>query len=154
FIRRATFQSTGYDFGFLVPTPSRPELAAAEDDLFKELAKITEPKTEYRTVNGVNLGCGGGAGTPRPRGERVGPGGGVVVLERKRVGDFDAVVLGFHPDAKNDPAAGAAELDAWLIQNGYVFTPSLRGWVEPYIRNNWVVTAFKIAADFKPTEKK
>jgi hypothetical protein len=35
FIRRATFSSSAHDFGFLVPTPTKPELAEAEDDAFK-----------------------------------------------------------------------------------------------------------------------
>ncbi len=43
FIRRATFLSTAYDFGFLVPTPNRPQLAESSDDLFADLAAITAP---------------------------------------------------------------------------------------------------------------
>ena len=154
FIRRATFQSTGYDFGFLVPTPSRPELVEADDDLFKELAALTKPKIEIRTIDEPPApGCGGGSIPGPGGGERFVPGGGVVVLEKKRVGDFDAAVLAFRPGAQNDPAAGAAELSAWLTQNGYVFTPSLQTWLEPYVRDNWVVTAFKIAAEAKLTEQ-
>ena len=34
FIRRAAFQSTSTDFGFLVPTPTQPELAEADDSVF------------------------------------------------------------------------------------------------------------------------
>jgi len=44
FIRRATFKSAAQDFGFLVPTPTKPELAEADDAAFKELARITAPK--------------------------------------------------------------------------------------------------------------
>jgi hypothetical protein len=153
FIRRATFQSTGYDFGFLVPTPNRPELAAAEDDLFKELATLTAPKTEYRTVIENPIGCGGGNVRMSPDEEHFAPRSGVVVLEQKRVGDFDAAVLAFAPGAKNDPATGAAELGLWLTRNGYAFTPGLQTWLEPYVRDGWVVTAFKIAAEPKPADK-
>ncbi|QJW97857.1 DUF2330 domain-containing protein [Frigoriglobus tundricola] len=151
FIRRATFLSTGYDFGFLVPTPNRPELAESSDDLFTELAELTAPKVEYRTVNGLGLACGGGS-APSPDGGRFLPSGGVVVLEQKRVGGFDAAVLAFRPGTKNDPAAGAAELAAWLKSNDYVFTPGLLAWLEPYVRDGWVVTAFKIAGEPKPQD--
>src|SRR5437879_4070273 len=35
FIRRATFDTKAKDFGFLVPTPSKPELDEAHDYTFK-----------------------------------------------------------------------------------------------------------------------
>ena len=47
FVRRAAFQSTAYDFGFLVPTPTRPHLDLADDDLFRELSALTAAKIEY-----------------------------------------------------------------------------------------------------------
>src|SRR5579862_6019086 len=40
FIRRASFQTAGEDFGFLVPTPTQPELAEASDASFKELEQL------------------------------------------------------------------------------------------------------------------
>ena len=43
FIRRASFQSAAPDFGFLVPTPSKPELAEASDAAFAHLARVTAP---------------------------------------------------------------------------------------------------------------
>src|SRR5688500_11744942 len=43
FIRRASFKSQGEDFGFLVPSPSRPELAESGDAAFPVLQKLTEP---------------------------------------------------------------------------------------------------------------
>src|SRR4051812_42627261 len=51
FIRRAAFQagSARRDFGFLVPTPTKPALAKAPDGAFDALAAATkpEPKLEY-----------------------------------------------------------------------------------------------------------
>src|SRR4051794_39286311 len=41
FIRRASFATQAKDFGFLVPTPTRPTLAEADDAAFEELAKLT-----------------------------------------------------------------------------------------------------------------
>jgi len=143
FIRRANFRSTATDFGFLVPTPSQPDLGEADDSLFNYLATITAPKVEQRTVKRPR---------PRPRsghgaamGDRP-PQSGVEVLEQKQVGGLDAIVLRFHRDTKdNDAAAGAKELVDWLKKHGYVFGPSLVAWLKPYIANDWVMTAFRVA---------
>ena len=43
FIRRASFKTDAKDFGFLVPTPSKPTLAEADDSAFHELERITAP---------------------------------------------------------------------------------------------------------------
>ena len=50
FIRRANFTTTAYDFGFLVPTPTRPYLDSADDSVFSDLSAITAAKVEYQTV--------------------------------------------------------------------------------------------------------
>src|SRR5437868_2264617 len=44
FIRRASFKGEGEDFGFLIPSPSKPELAESGNDAFPFLQKITEPE--------------------------------------------------------------------------------------------------------------
>src|SRR5215471_13950518 len=106
FVRRASFRSTGYDFGFLVPTPTRPDLDIASDDLFNELATITAPKVEYHEVTREverelfpDFGCAGAkmamdaTGKAEPMSKQAA--GGVEVLEQKRVGDYDATVLVF-----------------------------------------------------------
>lgn len=148
FVRRATFVGDAYDFGFLVPTPSRPQLAEADGNLFDDLARMTAPRVETRYEVGLNFGCGGAKG--EMAGVKVapdGPGGapGVVVLEQKRVGDLDATVLAFAGDRqKPDDAAG--ELLLWLNRNQYAVRPDLTEWLRPYAANGWVITAFKIAA--------
>src|SRR5262245_37710944 len=150
FVRRATFVGTGYDFGFLVPTPNKPQLEEADGGIFDDLAKITAPKTEYREESGLNLGCGMfkmGA----KLGEAGADGGAVVVLEQKRVGDLDAAVLGFRPGAGLAPEDAAVELLAWLNRNQYAVRPDLIDWLKPYARDGWVITAFKIAG--QPAEQ-
>src|SRR5262249_17721034 len=67
FVRRASFRTRAKDFGFLVPTPSRPTLAAAPDKVFEALADITWKFADRS------------AGTGR-----------VVVLEKRKVAGFDA----------------------------------------------------------------
>ena len=149
FIRRANFQSTSPDFGFLVPTPSQPELAEADESVFDALAQYTAPKIEYRTVRKPR---------PRPREDATrdfptaaaGPAPksaprGVEVLEETEVGGQEAVVLKFRRGPKSDVAEDAKELAEWLKKRGYEFGPQLANWLKPYIANDWVLTAFRIA---------
>lgn len=159
FVRKAHFRATGYDFGFLVPTPNRPLLDIADDSLFQTLATITAAKIEYREeVRYIDapfsLGCGAAlfgakfdaaeAGhtrsAPAPRA------GGVDVLEQKRVGDYDAAVLVFRKgDGDGGPQEGAEALAKWLQKHGYESSPAIQKWLEWYANAGWCVTAFKVA---------
>src|SRR5262249_54021939 len=67
------------------------------------------------------------------------------VLEHTEVGGLEAVVLRFHRGKNDDPAAGAQELAEWLKKRGYEFAPTLAQWLKPYVANDWVMTAFRIA---------
>src|SRR5690349_18712330 len=59
FIRRATFKSDADDFGFLIPSPSQPELNESGDGIFPILAEVTAPKvkTVPRPTGGCIQGC-------------------------------------------------------------------------------------------------
>src|SRR5687768_10081349 len=46
FIRQASFKSEADEFGFLVPTPTQPELNESGNDAFPFLSKLTEPETQ------------------------------------------------------------------------------------------------------------
>lgn len=135
FIRRASFRGTARDFGFLVPTPSRPELAEIDDSIFDSLGWATRPKVvRKRVTSGVELtSCAFlflGA-----RSAAV-PSGGVRVVEETKVAGYDAAVL-----QADDPAPMAA----WLKERGYAEGPSLTEWLAPYVEKKWMITAFKVA---------
>jgi hypothetical protein len=68
FIRSASFTSTSADFGFLVPTPTKPELTEASPEIYEGLGKVTEPRTvvQTRTATGRLLVI-----SHTDRGERV-----------------------------------------------------------------------------------
>jgi hypothetical protein len=138
FIRRAAFETEAENFGFLVPTPTKPELAEAEDASFSVLEKLTEPKVETRRRFAFfsSFTCSKSA---RKEGsvDRA-----VRVLESKRVGRYDAAVLeATAPDALAD----------WLKENGYVSNRELTDWLTPYVTAKWKITAFKIAKEDKQT---
>jgi len=148
FIRQATFHSTSPDFGFLVPTPSQPELAESDASVFAQLSTYTAPQVEFRTVkmprpkpqkhaaSDANMPTAAAPGEP-PRG--------VEVLEHTEVGGMEAVVLKFRRGPKADATEDAKELAAWLKDHGYEFGPHLVNWLKPYIENDWVMTAFRVA---------
>ena len=149
FIRRATFESTGYDFGFLVPTPSLPEVAESDDGMFERLAEFTKPRIEYRTRT-ASLGCGMGSAPKSATEDYSHVGAGIQVLQHTRVGDHDVVSIKFDR-AKGGVEAGAAELAHWLVRFGYGFGDTLKDWIKPYVQNDWVITAFRIIGE-KPGE--
>lgn len=141
FIRTANFRSTSAEFGFMVPTPSKPELAEASADVFGALADITKRRVEVRTrAKELSFDCGllpmsryaAGEAAPHAKAD------GVKVVEKKRVGDFDAAIL---------QASEPQKLREWLTTNGYDANPTLDKWFEVYTKNKWYLTAFKIAAD-------
>jgi hypothetical protein len=140
FIRRARFDTTAKDFGFLVPTPSKPELAEVQDELFDRLTEAIKPEVKERTgftvepislLFGMVLRSAGVDGMPAMTAAPVN------VLEQKQVGGLDAAVL---------EATDTAPLLEWLQKNGYPHSPELNDWLEPYVKAGWKITAFKIAA--------
>jgi hypothetical protein len=133
FIRKATFTSAADDFGFLVPTPSQPELAEAGNDAFPYLQKLTEPEKLRKPEpwRGVSIGCS--TMPPAGRGLSAPP---VRVLEEKLVAGFNAQVL-----EADSPTA----LLEWLNGHGYQFSPNLAAWARPYIDGGWKFTALKVA---------
>jgi hypothetical protein len=146
FVRRASFRSSSDAFGFIVPTPSKPELGEVDVALFDALAENLRPPVVYET-SGYDVGAGcsylaasrsmsaaGADGAAAPA---------VRVLDEQRVAGFDAVVL-----SADEPAA----LALWLKDRGFAQGPSLTEWLTPYVSNKWILTAFKIANRNRGTE--
>jgi hypothetical protein len=137
FIRQASFKSEADDFGFLVPSPNKPELSESGSDAFPYLKKLTAPAVVKRKFKPKAFGGSGGfgAGAMEP----------VKVLEEKRVAGFDAVVL---------EANSADALVDWLKQRGYVFSPEVKAWAQPYVDAGWKITALKVAKKSKGKSEK
>ena len=139
FIRAAQFRTTtADDFGFLVPTPTRPELAEADPGLFERLEEVTKPREIWTTIT-QTIPCRGGkfamvGSAIKPSESSIAPSR-VEVLEQKTVGAYQAAVL---------KANDAAALNTWLATNGYQSRPALQPWLAKYVRNGWILTAFKM----------
>ncbi|MCZ7648643.1 MAG: DUF2330 domain-containing protein [Planctomycetota bacterium] len=140
FIRKATFKSEAQDFGFIVPSPTQPELSESGGEAFSLLSRLTEPEIvrQPRPRRGGGLGCGGvrATKTAAPEGAMLSEPE-VRVLEEKLVAGFKATVL---------EADTAAVLMEWLKANGYAFSPEVEAWAAPYVEQKWKLTALKVAA--------
>jgi len=140
FVRRATFTSSANDFGFLVPTPTQPELAEAPDSVFEALEWQIRPPIVYRDkISGIEPGllCAAPFYLTLRSAAVDSAAAPVRVLEAKRVAGYDAAVL----EADSETA-----LAEWLKANGYASRPALSEWLKPYVAMRWKITAFKIAA--------
>lgn len=145
FVRAAGFVTGSADFGFLVPTPTKPEVASADPTFSNPLEHLTAPRVETRT-RPATLGCAGGDGwrvnaTPAvaPFSRAVGA---VTVVEQKQIGSYDVAVL---------KATDADQLRVWLTKHGYDARQELQNWLGWYVANGWYVTAFKVANQLNPT---
>ena len=132
FIRQASFKTAAADFGFLIPSPTQPELAESGNEAFDFLDRLTQPPPTRDTD-----GKGNKNATPDDAA--------VTVLERKLVAGFDAAVL---------EARSATALVDWLKKNGYAYSPEIKDWAKPYIDAGWKFTALKVAKDKNSKDSK
>ena len=142
FIRRAAFDTKSPDFGFLVPTPTVPQLpfAEVEEVVFQEIGRWTLPKTvEQSRWKLEPLLCFGFLPGAAPVGSAPGMAG-VRVLHEQKVGGYEVNVL---------EADDAEELAQWIKKHGYSADPELYDWLKPYVEGGWKISAFKIMQDPK-----
>ena len=126
FIRQASFKSDADDVGFIVPTPSRPQLEESGDAAFSTLRSITAPRV---SSGGFMPSCSAMPVAATSRSS-------VRIIEEKRVAGFDATVL---------TAASGADLAAWLRDHGYSYSPQVAEWAHPYVAGGWMMVALKVA---------
>ena len=104
FIRQASFKSEADDFGFLVPSPTQPELDESGNGAFDALRKLTEPEIKKLPRGKSDKKDAKEKKSHAPES--------VKVLEQKLVAGFNAAVL---------ETKSAAALVKWLKENGYTF---------------------------------
>src|SRR5687768_13172030 len=115
FIRRATFRGNARDFGFLVPTPTAPALAAVDDGIFDTLQAKIEPPTIERTRREIHWSLLG-IFRLADKGETATGASPVEVLATAKVAGYEAAVL---------DATDAGALREWLQTHDYAATPDL-----------------------------
>lgn len=140
FIRRAMFRTDAPSLGFIVPTPTRPEFGEVDDKIFQALDQMSSPQVVEESVpqwtwacSRVPLNCSAGMPMEQPP---------VRVLDRLQVAGYEVAVL---------RAVDTAALGAWLKENGYQFTTAGEQWVEPYVKDGYVLSAFKYTGKHSET---
>ena len=139
FIRNAQFVTDAADFGFLVPTPTEPKLAEVPRGpfLFRQLERTTAAEKIYQTVTTSKFRLFSDSFLPgSPTDSRATPSGAVEVLQQVSLSGYDAAVL-----RANDSGA----LTEWLAKHNYATRPALTEWLQRYVENEWVITAFKLS---------
>jgi hypothetical protein len=127
FIREVVFRKTAEPFGFVVPTPTRPEVAKLRGSPFARL-RADFPFQKTRPGEGVGLGSIGTVGHGRLGGR------GVTVLEVAKVGSFTAFVL---------KATDQEGLAGWLRDNGLTTTPESERWLGHYVARSFHFVAMR-----------
>lgn len=133
FVRRAQFESTAKDFGFLVPTPAPPTLAEADGRAFDRLREATLPAIKEETELEPHFSCLTMFMLRGAKQTEVAP---VRVLSIEHVAGYEAAIL---------QADDAEALRKWLETNGYESRATLSEWLATYVARKWTITAFKIA---------
>lgn len=154
FIRRAMFDDIkGKGVGFIVPTPSVPQLAEGDADVFFGLDDMMEPEQETQELRNISLNSWlvpswrfsiytppepevDAAAAPVPPADAAMPA--VDVLQHQRIGDLDAVTV---------RASNATALNQWLHKHQFNSGPAFEKWLDFYVQKNWVVTAFRFVRD-------
>ena len=143
FIRRAAFDTKSPDFGFLVPTPTLPELPlkTVEDGIFGTIDRWLLPKTVEQSRWNLDLMLNRlGCTTKMAMHKDMAPNAAVQVLHEQKVGGYDVNVL---------EADNAEALAKWITDHGYSADPELYEWLTPYVASKWKISAFKISQDPK-----
>ncbi|MBN2100505.1 DUF2330 domain-containing protein [Candidatus Dojkabacteria bacterium] len=108
-----TFEGNASDFGWIVPTPNKPQVDNVRDEIFDDLEDMTKPKKnlleeimykEDYYYGGLEMSFG------EQNADAGGPRSSVVVHEEKRVGILDVAVLS---------ADEVSDLIDWMEENGY-----------------------------------
>ncbi|MBT2366317.1 DUF2330 domain-containing protein [Streptomyces sp. ISL-10] len=141
-VMRFTVTSDTPRAAWIMPVPGRATVELADGALFDELVRIAAPEHRERHYFWPRGGDWpfddvDGAGAPPPD---AAAGGGVGVVGRERLGDFDVARL-----TATDPAA----LGDWLDENGFEMPAGLDEDLRPYVERGWEYVAVRLA----PREK-
>lgn len=119
------YEGTAEEFGWIVPTPSQPEVEVSNNDLFDVLADYTYPKKAERLVEIPFFISSVGDVSKQS----------ITILETKEVGNYESTVLS---------ATNAQDLVGWLEGHGYTYPEGAVEIFDDYINRGWKFTTLKI----------
>ncbi|HXH60217.1 MAG TPA: DUF2330 domain-containing protein, partial [Fimbriimonadaceae bacterium] len=124
FIRQAAFDGSAKNFGFIVPAPTLPKVAAVDGSVFSTLDDFVQANNS--PSNGI--GCG------QSRTDSATTAGGVDVVDQYMVGDYEATIL---------KATDGKSMSEWLEKNGYSTRDAMTKWLDHYAQMGWFFAALK-----------
>lgn len=127
FIRSATFNAIGPDFGFVVPTPTVPTITTADPAAFEYIGEHILPADVRYLPPPIEKGSFG-----LPTAALDAPP--VEVLAQQNVNGTEITTVS---------ATDTASLKTWMTTNGFTWTADMAAWLDPYIKKKWVITLFK-----------
>ena len=131
-VMRLSVRSAARDAAWLMPTPARARVTLGERAWFGQLDRLTEPAVVRHRRWLPRLGDRSYSGAPAR------PGGGVGVLEQRRLGPFEVTTLS---------AGDSKALAAWLAAHGYYLPGRLAEALRPYVAQRWTYTAIKLSPE-------
>ncbi len=122
-ILSSTFYGDAKDFGWVIPTPTRPEIDQSTDEIFIALSDLTGRTIALNRKQSL-LGDKEEASETK-----------VKIVETKQVGIYDVKVI---------LASEASSLAKWLSDNGFQFPKESSYVLEDYVQYNWFYTVAKV----------
>jgi len=123
------FKGNAKNFAWIIPTPTKPQVTKASEEVFTNIQKLTQPEYDY----GYSLGNVMMAATA----ERL-EYGGVVVISQQQVDYYDVTTL---------LATNTQDLVNWFNENNYTYPEEYSYVLKSYIDKGWFFTAVKISAE-------
>lgn len=121
FVREASFDGEAKDFGFIVPAPTKPDVAEADEEAFEELERLVPVPRPRTDTDSVAAAADEGAES-------------VELIEQYMVGDFEVSVL---------KGTDGAAINGWLKANSYTSRPGMEAWLDHYAKMGWFFAALK-----------
>lgn len=122
------FQGNAKDLVWIVPTPSKPEITKASEEIFTNIAQLARPRYDYGYSYGAIMEVSMGKVAES----------GVRVIESKQVDYYDVNVL---------LATSSNDLVKWFNENNYSYPKEYSYVLEHYINKGWYFTAIKVSPE-------
>lgn len=148
-----SFKGDAKEFGWIVPTPTKPEIKKAPKNIFTKLAEYTVPKDNFYekvidfffhrsdySYSGLPE-MDASVGAPLSAVEKSAPK--VTVYEEKQVGAFDSAVL---------KAETAKDLTQWAEENNFILPKEGKEVIDEYTQKGWFFTVMKVSNDYQTSK--
>jgi len=121
------FQGNAKDLVWIIPTPTKPEITKANEEIFTNIAKLAQAKYETKSLSFGKAYMEGAADINR-----------VLILESKKVDYYDVNVIF---------AVNSEDLVEWFNQNNYSYPEEYSYVLNYYLNKGWFFTAIKISPE-------